>query len=288
MNLGIVTCNRIPELIHSEQPLLSLFSERGINARAVVWNDQDVVWDQYDLLIIRSIWDYHLFPEDFTKWLYRIENSNVRVLNPISLLSINKHKFYLKDLALQGFKIAPTIFLKKGTSLKSILPNFQHWDKIVIKPAISASAFLTSSFSKNEFDQLISQYSNVLLERDLLVQKFIPEIQSFGELSIIFFNKNYIHTVIKKPKPNEFRVQSEYGGTFEFYFPNQDIIDTASRILNYYNQDILYARVDGTIINGKFVLMEIELIEPDLFFNLNEGALELFVQATLKMTNSPI
>ncbi|WP_411028896.1 RimK family alpha-L-glutamate ligase [Spongiimicrobium sp. 3-5] len=286
LRLGIVTCSTVPNLTESEQALIPLFATQEIIADALVWNDASIVWKDYDYLIIRSLWDYHLHLKDFLKWLEDLENYGVKTLNALPLLKSNAHKFYLKELEKQGFTIVPTIFHEKTKPLDLSSLQGSGWKKAVIKPAVSASAFLTEKFEVGNFDNIEKKFNGLAHGRDLLIQKFMPQIQSFGELSIIFFNRKYSHTVLKTAVPNEFRIQSEFGGVAHGYEPNASIIETAAHILSAFEGDILYARVDGLVHDGNFILMELELIEPELFFDHKKGALERFVEATLEIITS--
>ena len=283
MKIGIVTCKKVAALTKSEQALIPLFKEKNIVAEAVVWNNPAVIWEQYAYLIIRSIWDYHLNPIAFNQWLQYLATKNIKTLNALSILQANQHKFYLKKLAEQGIKIIPTLFIKQTNNFNLAEVRSMGWEKVVIKPAVSASSFLTDLFTVSDIDAIETKYQPIAKERDLLVQKFMPAIQTFGELSIIFFNRKYAYTVLKTAKEKEFRVQSEYGGNTRLYQPTESIIQTASNILTHFSGDMLYARVDGLVINGEFILMEIELIEPQLFFDLDQQFIHQFVEAAREL-----
>ncbi|PSR14105.1 MAG: hypothetical protein C7N36_05325 [Bacteroidetes bacterium] len=95
----------------------------------------------------------------------------------------------------------------------------------------------------------------------------MPEIQSQGEISLLFFNGQFSHAILKKPQAHDFRVQSQFGGDYQIYHPAASLIDTAAHIVQIFGEQLLYARVDGILKAGKFLLMEVELIEPDLYFS---------------------
>ena len=283
MKIGLVTCKKVASLLESEQALIPLFRKKNIHAEPMVWNDPRVDWRSYDYLIIRSIWDYHLYPEEFSNWLTRIEDLGIKMLNNSKIIKLNQHKFYLKKLEEKGVDIVPTLFLEKSETLDLSPLIALNWEQAVIKPAISASAFLTEKFETPQAAEIEKKYKKWSAEREFLVQKFMPEVRTFGELSIIFFNRKYSHTVLKTASKSEFRVQSEYGGTTRLYEPEPKILAEAAGILSHFQGDMLYARVDGLIRNGRFVLMEIELVEPHLFFECYPGAIERFVDATLEL-----
>ena len=83
---------------------------------------------------------------------------------------------------------------------------------------------------------------------------------------------------IRKPKPGDFRAQAEYGGTVEPARPAAQVIEQAAAALACAPTPTLYARVDGCEVNGTFQLMELELIEPWLFFLEEPGAAGKFVR----------
>lgn len=283
MKVGLVTCADIHQLTVSEQRLIPLFKSKGVFAEAVVWSDPTIEWTDYDYLIIRSVWDYHLAPQDFSLWMATVEELGVRTLNPIALLRSNQHKFYLRTLEEKGVAIVPTLFIGKTEAFDLSIVDRLGWQQAVIKPAISASSFLTETFRTDDWKPTEKRYVPIARERDLLVQKFMPEVLEFGELSIIFLNRKYSHTVLKQATAGEFRVQSEFGGTTQKYRPDAEILKTASDILSQFEGTILYARIDGLLHAGKFVLMEIELIEPDLFLEYDQEASSRFVHAALEI-----
>ena len=232
-----------------------------------IWNDPSVDWASFDCLIFRTVWDYFEYPKEFAEWLERIEHLNIRTLNPLSIIKRNKHKFYLKDLQNQGIDIIPTVFIPKNTGLDLTFLKEKKWEKAVIKPAISGGSYMTTLFSQSDIIAIQTEYTPIALERDLLIQPFMPQIQEMGELSILFFQGKYSHSVLKKPKGEDFRVQSQFGGQYEAHFPDDSVIKTAENIIKTFGGDLLYARVDGILKDGQFLLMELELIEPDLYFD---------------------
>lgn len=282
MQFGIVTCDQCPLLSDSEQSLIPLLADAGVKATPLIWNDPAVPWEAFDTLIIRSIWDYHLHPEEFIQWLIYLEENKIRTLNPLGILRRNHHKFYLRDLEKKGIRIIPTLFIEKTADLKLPAEVIRDWQKAVIKPAVSASAYLTQVFSYAEISNIEEDFRVAASQRDMLVQQFIPEVES-GELSMIFFNRVFSHAVLKKPAAGEFRVQKEFGGRSSTFQPHQSLIEAGNKILALFDQALLYARVDGLVIDGEFILMEVELIEPELFLDNHPEARKRFIAAALQL-----
>lgn len=249
------------------------------NAEAVVWNDPSVNWANYDCLIFRSIWDYFEHPVAFDAWLNELKRLNIKTLNPLSIIKRNQHKFYLRDLEQQGIDIIPTVFIPKNTDLDLSFLKENNWERAVIKPAVSAGAYLTKLFSLDDIAEIEAEYASIALERDLLVQPFMPEIQEMGEISLVFFNAKFSHAILKKPKQGDFRIQSQFGGQYQAFSPDASLVATAENIVKTFSNDLLYARVDGILKNGKFLLMELELIEPDLYFDYHSESKNNFLSA---------
>lgn len=281
MNVGIVTCQKCKDLTVSEQALIPIFRAEGVKATPVVWNDPGIGWGKFDLLVIRSIWDYHLHPEKFLAWLTHLEKKKIKTLNPIPTLRRNYHKFYLRELEKQGVRIVPTAFIEKTERLDLSGVKNTGWQKAVIKPAISASAYRTQVFEWPAKEKIEKEFRAFARNQDLLVQQFIPEVQSAGELSLIFLNRVFSHGILKEPGKGEFRVQKEFGGKASAYEPSQAIIHTAAKIISLFDGNLLYARIDGIVRGGEFILMEAELIEPDLFLDYQGDAKDQFVKSTI-------
>ena len=194
MKIAIVTCRKVSSLTDSEKPLIPLFLQKGIYATAEVWDDTGVDWSKYDAIIIRSVWDYHLKNQTFSQWIEEIRQLEIKMFNDPEIVKWNQNKFYLKELDENGFKTISTDFIKNKEEFKKYEP---HWGKAVIKPAISASSYRTNLFEISDWEKTMEQYLSYPDDMPYLIQKFTPEIQSFGELSLMFFNRSYAYTILK-------------------------------------------------------------------------------------------
>ncbi len=281
MKIGLLTCAKFPDLIQSDQNLNAMLNGMGFSSSPVVWDDNHVDWQSFDYLVFRNTWDYFEKEAEFMKWLEMIQQLNIKTLNSIDVIKNNLNKFYLKSLSEKGVRIIDTCFLPKNTltNEKNLLNEYLAiWSKAIIKPAFSAGSYLTEVIDENNVQNIIDQYSIINQDKDLLLQRFYPEISTFGETSFIFFNRNFSHAVNKKPKEDDFRVQSQYGGIYLPIEVDKDLIAQAQSIIDHIDGDLLYARVDGIVINGTIHLMEVELIEPDLYYDKKQGALNLFAK----------
>lgn len=283
MKIAILTCKKLPDLNPEDQKIIPALAKYNIEAKAVIWNDKTINWSNFDYLIFRNTWDYFEKETEFNIWLEQIEKLGIKTLNPIEIIKQNIHKFYLREMEKQGILILPTVFIDKTNTLNlaELIPS--HWEKAVIKPAFSAGSYLTEVFEVSDIPKINEQYKAIASEKELLLQEFMPQIQTLGETSFIFFNKKFSHAVNKKPVDGDFRVQSLFGGKYNLVQPSPELIEKALKIVHTFQDDLLYARVDGIVIGDDLYLMEIECIEPDLYFNLSEGSLERFVAAIVEL-----
>lgn len=283
MKIALLTCEKLPQLNPEDQPLIPALAQHGITAIPAIWSDKTIDWTTFDYLIFRNTWDYFEKESEFRAWLDHIEQLGIKTLNPIELVKQNIHKFYLRDLEEQGVTILPTVFIDRTANLDlaALLPA--SWKQAVIKPAFSAGSYLTTVFDAEDVNGINEEYGNIATQKELLLQEFRPEIQTIGETSFIFFNKQFSHAVNKKPVDGDFRVQTLFGGKYTLVNPSEDLIASAQKIIANFPDRLLYARVDGIIINDQLQLMEVECIEPDLYFNLSPTALNQFVAAIVKL-----
>ena len=280
----MLTCNKCPKLAPRDEHLPALFAKKNVTLDIVVWNKPDVDWKAYDGLLFRSVWDYHLLPSEFNNWLDELERLGVKTLNPIPVIKHNQHKFYLQQLQKQGVETIPTVYIEKTDKLDlSSLETQLKWPRAIIKPAVSASSYKTTLFNSTDWANIESDYRDIAKDRELLLQPFMPEIIEQGEISMVFFNKQFSHAVNKQAKPGDFRIQAEFGGVHQTFNPEKEVIQTAENIIALIQGPLLYARVDGLLKNGRFILMELEMLEPDLFFDVHPDASKRYVDAALQL-----
>lgn len=281
--VGLVTYGGLPGLTASDQLTIPMFAGRKLAAEPVVWSDPAVRWQDYSLVLIRSAWDSHLDPPAFTRWLDRLADLGVKTLNPLGLVRENQHKFYLRMLAERGVRTIPTRFIDRGDRLDLTVLRDSGWTKAVIKPAISANSYFTELFAIDDLQRIEERYRSIGRERELLVQEFMPEIQRVGEVSLVFINRRFSHAILKSASDADFRVQAEYGGVARYYRARRAVVEAAAAVLDLFPGDILYARVDGVIRGNDFYLMEIELTDPELYFDHCPEGRERFVAAAVEL-----
>jgi len=281
--VALITWSGLLGGAESERLLLPHLAAAGVEPQIVDWRTAGVSLSAFDLVVLRSCWDYHLRGAEFTEWLLLTANS-VPVLNDVKTVLWNRNKFYLGELAAMGIEIAPTVFVNgSGPITPSAWQEIRSWKKSVVKPAVSASAHKTWLFDTvaiPDEEELKSKMDG----EPFLIQQFIPEIETHGEISFIYIDGRYSYAALKRPAEGDFRVQKEHGGSVKLFHPDSALLDQANEIAGMVAQvrDSLYCRIDAVARDGKLVLMELELIEPELFLGLAEGAAERFADAIVR------
>lgn len=253
------------------QPL----GELGVAVETISWRQTERAWSDFELVVIRTPWDYQSSPDEFLAVLETIE-SQTRLENPLDIVRWNLDKRYLREMETRGERIVPTIWDATYNAAE-----FDRWldefsvDEIIIKPTVSATAEHT--YRLKTFD---ASLESVFSTRDFLVQPFMPNIIAEGEFSLFYFNGQYSHAINKSPKTNDFRVQEEHGGIITEITPDDELMTAGRETVATIGSDLLYARVDFVRDgDGDFRLMELELIEPALYLRMNEGAPKRFAEA---------
>ena len=211
-----VTCRTWPEISESDRLVQRALEARGAIVEARAWNDAGADWDGFDAIVLRSNWDYHFEPDAFLGWLDRLERAGARVFNPPALVRWNLTKAYLLELARAGVPTVATVILEDETraGLETVMAA-RGWSRVVMKPAISASAHDTRLVSGATMDEAVAALASGAIRRPVLVQPFVEEIQTRGEWSLVFIEAELTHAVLKRPAAGEFRVQPRLGGTVE-------------------------------------------------------------------------
>ncbi|MBN2892536.1 MAG: hypothetical protein JXL97_11765 [Bacteroidales bacterium] len=248
-----------------------------IEAEIIPWSDNRD-WSDYDLVVIRTTWNYHLnFPKFIDK--LKLIESQTKLINSTKIVLWNIHKEYLFELEKSGIPIVPTKLIRKRTKIDKKWLETIEFDKIVVKPAISLGAIGALKTNINSKDAIL--HANELLENnDVLIQPFVESIYS-GEASLLFFDGKFSHAVQKIPKKGEYRVQDAYGGSVEPFLPDSYEINIAEKAIKLVPIEPIYARVDFVNYNNSPHLMELELIEPNIFMRYSDVCIPNFIN-TLK------
>ena len=268
----VVTGSDLP-IADPESPLLAgALAGLGCEARVVAWDDPGVDWAAATVALVRSTWDYTQRVDAFLAWADGVDAVST-LLNPPAVLRWNAHKAYLAELAAAGVPTVPTELVRAGADLAAALARLDGGHGVVVKPAVSASAFGTSRHASGR--DALPALEALVAEGDALVQPYEPGVAD-GERSLVFLDGALSHAVVKVPAAGDFRVHEFYGGTTSVWEPTPAERDVAQAALESAPAEhpLLYARVD--LVGGPAAprVMELELIEPFLFASLAPGSLE--------------
>jgi glutathione synthase/RimK-type ligase-like ATP-grasp enzyme len=278
--IALATYDRAPGLAPDDRLLIPALERLGIRAEPSIWSDRSIHWRDFDAVIIRSCWDYHVRFGQFLAWLDGLQADSVPLWNPASMVRWNADKRYLLDLTGRGVATIPTMIAMRGhPDAVESLAAAEGWTRFVIKPAISASGYETFALRMPLDDDSRAAIARVADLGAVLVQPFADEIARSGELSFTFFDGAFSHATIKRARRGEFRVQTEHGGTVDSIVVEQALIEQAATVVRSLDEPPLYARVDGITRGAAFLLMELELIEPNVFMSYSESAAERFARA---------
>lgn len=267
---------------HAYAPMAAL----GWEVEAVPWNDPNADWRNYELVIIRSTWDYHTQTEQFLAVLEKIEAGGTRLENPREVVEWNITKTYLRDLDERGVRIVPTTFadhLEPG-ELSRYLKQFGS-DEIVVKPQVGATAMGAFRLDEERVESMRDEVESYYKDKALMIQPYMPRIASEGEYSLFYFNGTYSHAILKTPKAKDFRSQEEHGAQIKPVEVEDTLLECGGKALEAIGRTLLYARVD--FVRGSndadFYLMELELIEPSLYLRTHPEAPVNFATAITEL-----
>jgi glutathione synthase/RimK-type ligase-like ATP-grasp enzyme len=264
----LVTGRRMPGP-ETETPLLAAaLHEQGVDATIEPWGSTNQAVSR--LVVIRTPWDYSAHREEFLGWV-RTVAAATRVVNPVEVLEWNSHKSYLLDLAYAGVPVIPTALVPKGASGADQHSALEEYEgEVVIKPAVSAGAvgvLLAGALSPEAAAHL-----RLLTESgDVLVQPFEPTVAD-GEISLVYLGGEFSHAVRKVPADGDFRAQAHLGGSVVAHDATSDEREVAAAALATVAADLSYGRVDMVATARGPAVMELELIEPQLFLEVGVSA----------------
>ena len=247
--------------------------ELGWHVETVPWRSQ-VDWSEFDAVYICTPWDYPEYPRQFLDVLVSIDASRALLINDLSLVRWTLEKTYLRDVERGGSTIVPSTWHDGFESVNIANLFAEHRsERIVIKPTVGANAKDTFVLTDPVGAEQLRELRQVFANRAFLVQPFIENIQREGEFSLFFFNGEYSHAIQKTPKAGDFRVQEEHGADISPLRPPDTLLETASALFAQIKPLPTYGRGDWVRdADDRFLLMELELIEPSLYLRTDRGA----------------
>ncbi|WP_460071289.1 ATP-grasp domain-containing protein [Streptomyces sp. YKOK-I1] len=275
VRIALVTTEPRPEINvdHDMPMLLAALNTESAETVSVNWDDPDVAWNTFDLAVIRSTWDYTWRSEEYMAWVERA-SSMTTLLNPPPVVHWSADKYYLSRLADAGVPVVRTHYVAPGAD--PVLPGHE----FVVKPAVGAGARYAARYQPTDHETAVRHIRRMHDEGlTAMVQPYMTAIDSAGERALVFFGGGFLHAIRKQavlaPEvPFDHRKVAHPG--LQPWNPIQEEIDVAGRALAVVpgGEQLFYARVDLVDDEqGRPVVMELELVEPNLFLAVHPGSL---------------
>lgn len=284
-DVTLVTYSKFPDLVPDDFFLRDALAERGFTVRAAVWDDPSVDWSASKVTVCRSLWDYFRKPLEFEAWIERV-NVQTHLLNSAQTMKWNMHKGYLLDLLSRGIQTVPTHFCSAGTFVDvAAVCKANDWPDVVIKPAISGSSVGARRLKREQFGREAQDHIEDLLKHgDVMIQPYLAAVETERERSCIFIGDAFTHAILKAP------FNAGAAGDVETRELRADLsneeFDFARSVLDVLDEPTVYARVDFVPTGSGPQLMELELIEPSLFFEFAPHAAQSFADVLLGVLDS--
>ena len=295
MRIALATCAQAFVGKADEEALEAALVARGLPFEDLSWDDPTVDWARYDAIVLRTVWDYHDKPEAFSAWLDALP-ARAKLFNPAPIVRWNGRKDYLRELEAAGVAIAPTRWLPAGErhDLARCCRELGVEARAFLKPWIGANASHTMRFdAARELPAAQAFLDELSPSRAMMLQPYLQSVEREGEYSLIYFADQLSHATRKIPVPGDYRVQDDWGASDEPWTPDASALALGEQTLTALagiagargwdiELPLLYARVDLLRDErGAWVLNELELIEPSLFFRHDPQAAGRMVEALM-------
>ena len=256
-------------------------AELGWRVDTVVWDDPAIDWDGYDAVYICTPWDYPDKMDLFVDVLAAIDRSAAHLINDLALVHWNLRKTYLRDIEDRGGAIVPSLWHDDFTE-HAVTAGFEEFSTraVVIKPQVGANAVDTFVVTDPPGSGLLAQLAKTFASRPFFVQPFMQNVQDEGEYSLFYFDLEYSHAILKTPAAGDFRSQEEHGAEILPVEAPAGLLQAGEQIMSLVEPRPVYARADFIHDAGdRYLLMELELIEPSLYLRTDDGAAGRFAAA---------
>jgi glutathione synthase/RimK-type ligase-like ATP-grasp enzyme len=256
----------------------------GLSSVRVDWACPLVDWSQFRCAVFRTTWDYFDRFAEFTAWLEAVRGET-RLCNDAALVTWNMDKHYLAALQAKGIPVVESKFIERGSNVTlAELLETTGWQELVIKPCVAGAARHTYRVCRSNAAGREAIVQQLLAFESLIVQPFQQDVLQNGEATLMIIDGHYTHAVRKLPKAGDFRVQDDYGGTVQPWQPTAAQIELAQRAIAACQPTPAYGRVDMIRDNdGQLAVMEVELIEPELWLRNHPPAATAFANAIASM-----
>jgi glutathione synthase/RimK-type ligase-like ATP-grasp enzyme len=275
LDVALATCTTLPEPDADLEPLIDALRAAGLSVEALGWDDPDADFGSARMTLLRSTWNYSLEPDRFLAWIDRTA-ARSSLWNRPETVRWNAHKSYLLDLQARGVPAVPTHLARRGdpTTLADLMRE-RAWTEVVVKPAVSGGSRATVRVRPGDLARGEAHLRALLAREDALVQPFLPSVEGHGERAIVWIDGEPTHAVRKSP-----RFLGDAESVSEAVPIAEDEAALARRAVAAAPGSLLYARIDvARGDDGAPRVMELELIEPSLFFPRAPHALARYVGA---------
>lgn len=292
LNIALATAAQARSLDEDLPPLLAALTALGVNACVVDWDAAGADWSRFDIVVLRSTWDYAARSKQFLAWIYQV-SAQTHLLNPATVVQWSTDKHYLADLAARNIATVPSHYIEPFTSvgpaLRNFLAGFPDAQDFVVKPCIGAGSRDTRRHGRGDVAAATTQIEGLLAQgRSVLLQPYLDRVDSAGETALVYIDGVYSHAIRKGPL-----LARGADSTSELFaaeqinarLPDDDERTLGDRVIAAipHREQLLYARVDLIRDNdGAPLVLELELIEPSLFFDHAEGSAQRFAAAIIR------
>lgn len=278
MKIALVTSDEEKDWYEDIELVIKSLRINGAQAEQVIWDMPNIDWASYDIVCIDSTWNYTEKLEEFLRWCDKISTTS-KLVNSSNIVKLSSNKRYLLTLADAGITIPPSHILTAATPIPNELAS-KFTGKVIVKPVVGANGVGACLFDNFALMLQSPTFTNMLAEQDMIVQTYIPDIETSGELGAIFISGELSHCVIKMPSGDDFRVQYQYGGV-------TTLVEAPDYAQDLYEQIISILAISPTYMRLDFIpaetpiVMEVEMVEPNKYFSLYPHGAELLARALM-------
>ena len=279
--VAFLTLENATDFVIDDSLAIDELTRRGWDAIEIPWTQPGVDWSAFDLVLIRTTWDYMDRADEFLATLAHIDASGTRLENTRDIVEWNIDKHYLRTLERRGVTIVPSVWGHGGDArtFAGLFTTLQETE-IVVKPNISGGAMDTFRLHAPLSDVTLQHLVDTFADRDWFAQPFLRTVITEGEYSLFYFGGQLSHAIRKVPKSGDFRVQEEHGGEISAMPVTPELRRMADSVMATLDPLPFQSRIDLVRLdNGTLAVMEVELIEPSLYFRMDERAPANFADA---------
>jgi len=272
----LVTARRGPDVYDDiDMPILAeAVACAGCEVTVSPWDDPAAGWESADLAVVRSPWDYPVRLAEFRRWIDWCAEAGVRLANPAEVIQWNIDKRYLQDLADAGVAVVPTTYLEPGAGAELTIEG-----DLVVKPAVGAGSRLAGRYGATEHAKAAAHVQRLHAEGlTAMVQPYRHAVDTDGERALVFLGGQFVHALRKDavlaPGADPDGPRQAHPGLTAWQPSEQELaLGRQAMAAVPFGADLAYGRVDLIMEpDGGPTLMELELIEPNLFLRQNPGS----------------